>query len=509
MGVGWKDDWLLSRMKYAYIRSAKAIFNTSFTTVVAFCSTGVSPIMPIWTFGVYAAICVVMNYLFVLTLYPATLIVHEKVILPFWREKCVCCLRLPCFTEHKEDEPGSDAPPTESTEVAAQEADDTDPWFVEQYIKLVENKVAAGGMVTILTAWMILSAVLASQLEPPVDQEQWLPKTHMTSRGMERNQNDYYSLDDQTYAQISFVWGMKDIDRSDYEQFFPNENRGEVVWDSGFDLFDSDTQDVLYDVCDRLPEWSCTAGKCDYGLLVRPNTTVCFLTHFDRWMNQKGISTSDLITDGSDTSRTTYMNNLEKFRASEYPLNDYTQSYEEIIGFVDGDLKYVKIRATMSMPTITPLKNKEPIYARADKFLKTIETPSTAKYVFQWTLDWNWNASERGFVDGLTQGMAIALPLAFIVLVFATRNFIISAFAILNVGGVIASTLGLCKMQGWALGIGESIAGVIVIGLSVDYAIHLGHMYDHAGHEQGESKRDKRFEYAARKMVYTVLGGAI
>ena len=34
--------------------------------------------------------------------------------------------------------------------------------------------------------------------------------------------------------------------------------------------------------------------------------------------------------------------------------------------------------------------------------------------------------------------------------------------------------------SGWSLGVAESIAGVIVIGFSVDYTVHLGHIYKEA-----------------------------
>ena len=44
--------------------------------------------------------------------------------------------------------------------------------------------------------------------------------------------------------------------------------------------------------------------------------------------------------------------------------------------------------------------------------------------------------------------------------------------------GIVASVMGFCKWaMGWGLGIAESIAAVIVIGFSVDYVVHLGHMY--------------------------------
>ena len=42
------------------------VFNTSFTTTVAFLATATSPAMPISTFGIYAALTIVSNYIFVI-----------------------------------------------------------------------------------------------------------------------------------------------------------------------------------------------------------------------------------------------------------------------------------------------------------------------------------------------------------------------------------------------------------------------------------------------------------
>ena len=41
------------RVAYAYARALEAIFNTSFTTAVAFFATATSKIMPISTFGIF------------------------------------------------------------------------------------------------------------------------------------------------------------------------------------------------------------------------------------------------------------------------------------------------------------------------------------------------------------------------------------------------------------------------------------------------------------------------
>lgn len=63
--------------------------------------------------------------------------------------------------------------------------------------------------------------------------------------------------------------------------------------------------------------------------------------------------------------------------------------------------------------------------------------------------------------------------------------------------------------QDWGLGVAESIAAVIVIGFSVDFTVHLAHMYSEAGHVEGLRLRSERMASSARTMGVTVtMGGA-
>ena len=72
----WCD--VQARLYWTYFRTAHAVFNTSFTTVMAFIATGISPIMPISTFGYYAATCIIMNYIFVLVYTPPIVIIWNR-----------------------------------------------------------------------------------------------------------------------------------------------------------------------------------------------------------------------------------------------------------------------------------------------------------------------------------------------------------------------------------------------------------------------------------------------
>ena len=65
----------------------------------------------------------------------------------------------------------------------------------------------------------------------------------------------------------------------------------------------------------------------------------------------------------------------------------------------------------MTMPLLTPLSLKGGIEGAAEAFLASLDRPSTAKHVFQYTFDWVWTVTQQGTVDGLTSGMAIGIYL--------------------------------------------------------------------------------------------------
>jgi len=112
-------------------------------------------------------------------------------------------------------------------------------------------------------------------------------------------------------------------------------------------------------------------------------------------------------------------------------------------------------------------------------------------------------------VTGLFIGFAICFPMVLIVLLVATQNLILAVLATLDIAFICGTVLGFFKTgMGWYLGIAESIAGIIVIGFSVDYIVHLAHMYCEGDHV-GLTSRDDRATFAAEKMGGTVFAGAI
>lgn len=85
--------------------------------------------------------------------------------------------------------------------------------------------------------------------------------------------------------------------------------------------------------------------------------------------------------------------------------------------------------------------------------------------------------SERAFVKNAIQGIIISIAFSFAVLLATSLNVIVSIYSVFSIIGVILSVMTVIVLNGWELGVSESVALVIVIGLSVDYVVHLANHY--------------------------------
>ena len=79
---------LAHRISDCYRRSAFAMLYTSLTTAVAFVVSATSPFLAVSTFGIFAALLVVVNYISVITYFPCVVVMYE---IYFNKYICCCC----------------------------------------------------------------------------------------------------------------------------------------------------------------------------------------------------------------------------------------------------------------------------------------------------------------------------------------------------------------------------------------------------------------------------------
>merc|ERR1712159_549421 len=102
-------------------------------------------------------------------------------------------------------------------------------------------------------------------------------------------------------------------------------------------------------------------------------------------------------------------------------------------------------------------------------------------------------------------GMALALGFASIVLLIATRNIVVALCAIACIGSIVSSVMAFMFLLGWKLGVLEALVLVMVIGLSVDYVVHMADAYL----EAPASDRLNRTKFMLAKMGAAVINGGV
>ena len=383
----WKQSLLLhddthKRLQYAYARALQSMANTSLTTAAAFLATAISPIMPIAAFGIYAAICVLMNYVLAMTMLPAVLIWHHN------SSKCCTCSR-------KEIVEGGTC--------------------VERYLTILSwrKKIIAKVLVLLLGGLSCTAAYLASRLEPPREPEEWFSQKHMFQQVADliggSNGGAYGANEDQAYDAFHVVFGVEGVSRDDFDPYVPSKRRASPDY-VAIDLYEA--QDAFLQACHLVET---------FAALVRPNTTLCFLREFQQWQTETYASTA--------MDKATFDSRLALFRDSTQPSNKLHGAWKAPVGIVNGELKYVRIDGRISMTQGAAIDERKKTLRRAQKLLKKIQQldapflrPDKA---FQVSGAWLWYETQVALVRGLTTGISIGFPVAFLVLTAATRNVIL------------------------------------------------------------------------------------
>lgn len=76
-------------------------------------------------------------------------------------------------------------------------------------------------------------------------------------------------------------------------------------------------------------------------------------------------------------------------------------------------------------------------------------------------------------VRGIMLGLGLAIP----ILIIMTTNWIVGLLAGATIAAIAVGVVGILPMAGWKLGVLESLNLTLVVGLAVDYVVHLADGY--------------------------------
>merc|ERR1719329_30232 len=77
------------------------------------------------------------------------------------------------------------------------------------------------------------------------------------------------------------------------------------------------------------------------------------------------------------------------------------------------------------------------------------------------------------------QSMGLGIVFCTLIGTLMTWNIIVGMVAVSSVFVVVAIAVAFICLMGWTLGIIEAIVLIVIVGISVDYSVHIAHAYNH------------------------------
>jgi hypothetical protein len=399
-------------------------------------------------------------------------------------------------------------------------------FFDKKYYPYLAEEVAGpltGAHINILLFLVafIFMLIMGLQLKPAEQASDFLPKWHPLQKFFTYWAGDsspFRQSDQDEMVQLTFTWGLLNespgpLDISSADPYSSTE-RGVVQFNPKFDLAKEESQTFFMKTCDKLVNaegsdgtQSSYGGKLTRQGKLEPQSAECHCIVNDAVAYYNALRPSS--ESRSTIPEADFISVIQDFLKTRDGAKR-----SSLIG-LDKDNKdvprkpyFVHIKCNSSaLDQWAPYVQFEPYEKAANDFVADhiTDAPEGMDTFFQSSAMWVRNHTQRLYLVNAISGILVSLLLAFIILFLSSANIIVTVLATMNIIGVVVSIAGMMTILGWELGTIESVCLTILVGLSVDYVVHLSNCYM----ESAETSRKARTRSALAEMGITVVGGAI
>lgn len=504
-----------TRMSWVYRRTGTAMAITSATTCSAFLCTLITPLTSIQSFGIFAAVVILIDYVLVMTLFcTAVVIFHDRLE----GQACWGCC-WPCGVIS----PTNTDKAREALENAGEEpvqGDRVSRFFRNQVAGFVKKPVNRAVVGVVFLSWICVAIWQALQIEAAKEAEQFLNEDNPLQKSITILNNEFPTADDDSGLKIYYAWGLGEVDRDGVNLLLDPKNFGQPTFVQEFD-FNAQCQTELVNLCDKF--------KTDpaYKDLIKQRNGLgevyCFIEELAAFNVKGNLEDCDYVTRGSWKNETWQVDPADMTDVMERFLKQRTcydedgvettsGRYDDEMGWDGKTMRYAAVSVESSILTPFSVDSEENTRREYDQFIalgeeanrvvsqycsgEVIVTDLREKFVFM--------NNQSIFVQTALQSSILGVVIAFVVLLLSTRVFHIAFFASLSICSVLVSVVGTMVMLGWELGSIESILIGITAGFSVDYVVHLAHAYEIA-----EGDTYERVEEAFADLGISVFNGMV
>ncbi|XP_013386010.1 uncharacterized protein LOC106155638 [Lingula anatina] len=525
---------LSHRLSDCYRRAAGTMLVTSCTTMIAFFASAVSPILPVKTFGLFSGLLVLVNYLSVITFFPAVVIVHHL----YFKGNKACCCCAPKSSEAKTHLVSRQSSTSTNPQQEKKKKNVIIRFLSGKYFKFITHPFWKFWILLCFAAILGVFIYYAKELSPDEEELPIYKPSNNYGKAQNRRLHAFKPSEEDQYVTVYLVWGLKERDVSGCHQ---SDFRctGKQVWDDMFGLNSPPAQIAMKNLCTRLKTLTDDERdelKVRLDLVTKKPQIACFMDNLEAFVKKEELKDRNrskytkrnvsyeypltetntkqfmeshpLIYNLAEIKRTFYryfeifvsywlsdgyrMTHTEDFSnynklIGEWKEDGYTTPVRMVTGAYYGTkLKFIAIEVNTTLNAhALGYATGLPIMERWEDFMKEelAKMPPELQGGFQVTENtWHWLKVQQNLASTALMGIVIGISLSFPILVFATQNIIMGFLATLTMGMVTVCVVGVIPMVGWKLGVLTSLNLCLVVGLAVDYVVHLAEGYHLSPH---------------------------
>ncbi|XP_056150462.1 protein dispatched homolog 1 isoform X2 [Lampris incognitus] len=464
--------------------AALSMFVTSFTTAAAFFANYVNNITAIRCFGVYTGTAILVNYILMVTWLPAVVVLHERYL-----PNTFLCSKF----SHQQG--GYWAGLWQRANKCL--------FIVSEASRIFFEKVLPCIVIKLRYLWLFwfFAITVGGAYVVCVNPKMKLPSLELAEFQVFRSSHPFERYDaefkklfmferahhgEDLHMPITIIWGVTPVDNGNH---LNPKNKGKLMLDSSFNIASPASQLWILSFCQKLRNQSFVFQSEEQDF------TSCFIETFKQWMENQDCEEASVYP---CCSQSTFPYKQDVFelcikraimeldRSTIYHLDSKTPGPR----FDINDTIKAIVLEFQSTYLFTLA------YEKMYQFYHEVDTWISEELLYAPVgLSHGWFVSNLEFYDlqdSLSEGtlvaMALAVAVAFTVMLLTTWNVIISLFAILSIAGTIFVTVGSLVLLGWELNVLESVTISVAVGLSVDFAVHYGVAYRLAPEPDREGK---------------------
>lgn len=491
-------------MARTFSHAALSIFVTSLTTAAAFFANVVSQITVIRCFGIFAGLSMLCNFFFMIVWTPSILIISVKL----WDAVLRCCNSSndQCFRAHR--------------------------CFTGLFAKMNHRLFSCIFPYLIEKIWPVWLVVFIGcglsscfiifvnpKLRLPTSQNfQLLDSNNILEKWDSTFQDRFQAVIDnrkgssEGNVSLIFIWGFE----PNYGGFSLNPEQTpdrRITTDSSFDFYSSESQMWSQKFCEQL--------KSSPFVNTYAKSVPCLMDEVAELVKDYCVLPYSALMPTCCARRTPpftreqlevcgplmlYASTCSSRRNSRMPFRQIGQMVYDANNRIKGFVVSIDTNMQFSLSYSAMDSN----YKRTEAFLKgalaTAPAPmSKAFLAVEPSFFALFYDLQRGIASGTFYSIGISLGIAFLVMFLATRNVLVTLYAVLNIGCVILCTIALIVLLGWDLNILESITVSLGIGLSIDFTIHYGVAYSLSEHPDSKSRTRDAFARVGGAVAMSAL----